>query len=271
MSRLVHGGRRHLVPLWLFVLALADVFTVDDAAAADLIIDQSASYLSLSGYVNNFAWPNQTLNEPITAQSPGSLTSSLSGILSVNVNQGAANTISVRTIQIAPQNTPGLFSPGNTPANFAGRIENPEYGGMSTGYIDDLLLSITGTNLPLRDDGTFPANFISNVQFIGGNLVWVTPAVNFTGTQSAITPLRTITTDLATLQMSADGSERLTIPIDAVVTMPSVGQLTHFEIQGQVVAQGQIPEPAAACLAAIGAACTLAGLLRRRIVRGRQS
>jgi hypothetical protein len=254
--RQVRRGFVWCIAIGLPVLVLG---ATGGVSAADLVIDPSASFLTGSGYVDNFDPPNQNVQEPITAQVVGSLTTSLNGSLSVTI--GPSGDLNLSTVQIAVGNTPGLFTPGNVPANFAGQIVNPEFGGSSIGYLAGMLLSFAGSDIPLSADGTFSANLLSE-QVTAGALNWATPSIGFLGSQSLVSPLGNVTSGLGEFLTPGPGVEQLTIPIDVTLTVPAAGQLVHYEFTGQIVAT--VPEPGAFFLAVVGAACAIATLVRRR-------
>jgi hypothetical protein len=260
LSVLIPALRRLPRIICVAVALVATLAARDCLAATNLAINPSLSHVTLSGYVDNFDPPLQNVSEPITAQSPGSLTAGVTGTLSVNVNP--ANQLSISTLQIAVQTTPGLFTPGNVPANFAGQIVNPEYGGNSIGYIAGLVMSLTGNNLPLAPDGSFAASQLS-AQFINTTLTWQTASISFIGTGTESGPFTNVSNGTGQFLASSPTNEQLTIPIDLEVTVPAAGQLAHFEFQGQIVAS--VPEPATGSLVAAGAGCALLAIGWRRL------
>ena len=250
---------RKAIALVIIVLA-----TSNCTAATILTINQSLSSLTLSGFVDHFDPPLQNISEPITAQSPGSLTTALSGTLSVSVNQ--SNQLTISTVQLTVQNTPGVFTPGNVPANFAGQIVNPEYGGNSIGYIAGLLMSLSGTNLPLGGGGTFSAQSLAP-QYPSTTLTWVTPSIPFTGTGTQSGTFTNVSNGTGTYVVTSPTNQQLTIPLDLTLTTLAVGQLAHFEFKGQIVAS--VPEPATGSLVVAGTVCTVGAAVLHRLRRCR--
>jgi hypothetical protein len=233
----------------LAVLALALVPSF--AGATNAVIDDSISLITVQGTLSN---GQDTL--PVTEQAPGSLQTSLSGQLSVDISGG---NISFLGGLIVPANQGGSFLPFSTDAQLAGEVADILPGITAVGSFRNFEFDVSSGPIPLNPDGTFDASGIF-FNSLNGTFDYEVPGIlgPFSDSLGGLASAGSLT---GSVELQPDGRYEVIVPF-SLSFLTTIDELTlDLTAAGRIFAV--TPEPSSYVLAVM-AALSLAGMVYRR-------
>lgn len=243
--------RRSLPKCAAFLALLAAMVACQRGEAATFHLIPEESFLTVVPNVNGELFA--------TDQTPGSLTTNITGTLEASVTPGFITFDGGSVLDLVEQ--PGPFLPGNTPADLAGTIEDvlPGLDGYAT--VRDAVFDVTNGPQPVSGMGEFSTAGML-VFFSSGMTTYEVPGVidgSFTygGQFDVFVPKTGLVEDLG------GGVFKLTVPFEVSETFDTgiEGLTLTQSITGQIVAV--VPEPATLGMMIVGG-IGLAVMGRRR-------
>jgi len=231
--------------------ALSLILLASPAQASTAVIDDSISLVTVQGSLSN---GTDTL--PITPQAPGSLQTSLSGTLQVDISGGNITFFGGSLIVAADQG--GSFLPFNTDANLAGEVADILPGITAVGAFRDFTFDLIGGPIPLNLDGTFDASGLF-FDSLSGTFDYEVPGLlgPFSDSLGGQASLGSLT---GSVELLPSGNYEVIIPF-SLSFLTTIDELTL-----DLTAAGRIsaitPEPSSYILAVM-AALSLAGVVYR--------
>lgn len=200
----------------------------------------------------------------VAEQTPGSLTTSMTGTLEATLTPGMiafGGGSSILLTELA-----GPFLPGNQVANFAGVVENVLGDLDAYAIIKDVSLNITNGPQAVSGAGEF-STVGMNFEFLGGVFAYEIPGLA-DGSNPVFGSFDTSTAIPGTVEDLGGGVFKITIPFEGSIVgnAPDLGLSLNQYYSGQVVAV--IPEPSSLVLLLIGV-CGLGLISVRRLTKMR--
>lgn len=194
-------------------------------------IDASQSTLSLDGFITG---PGLGFVIPLLPQTPGSLSTQLSGSMAVLLD---GSSLSFVGASIDPLANPGNFLPFGGPADFAAFVSL--FGINAYASVSDLLYTASSTPIAIDASGEFDATQIY-FEFDDGAIDY--SALGESGTFPANTPDSGNQASTPGFIEVLPGEIRLTIPfrMHFVASVP-LGFLVDFDFTGTIVATAALP------------------------------
>lgn len=244
---------RSVSTIAIAVLAGVAMSLVSQATtAATFYVVPEESSISVSADLNGIL--------PAIEQSPGSLTTSMTGSFEANVNSDSISIIPTGSDGIHLVEQEGPFWPGNQPADLAAMIENIV--GETDGFavFKDVSFEMLRQTRPVSATGEFSTDGM--IFFINGSFEFDIPGL-FADSFSLSGGFDDVTALTGKIEDLGGGITKLTVPFEGIATLSAeeFGITINERFTGQVVAV--TPEPSTIALLIMGALSLALGSFRR--------
>jgi len=201
----------------------------------DFVLDNVLSTVTVSGRLFD---PSTSAESLLAEQAPGSLTTTLEGTLVADVTETTIQFLETSVVDAVEQ--PGIFLPGDAPADLAAEIELfPGFFGFAA--IRDALFS--GFSLPIIFDGNgeFSSEDVT-LTATAGTIAAEIPAVVSETLELEGLFLENMETTPSTVDIQDDQIElTLLVSSQFLLPVPETGLIAEIDIVGQLVAVADVP------------------------------